>query len=89
MLNINAYLSKYDNLGLKEKEIKDYFLESIKDICGIVVDNEKVQISDNYINLDIQGVEKSEIFINQEKIQELFGVKLGERGYNLDGKRII
>lgn len=89
MNDISFYLGKYSNIGLKERQIKDSLLTAIEEICGFTVDNEKVKINNININLDLQGPEKSEIFIKTKQVQERFTDKLQEYGHNIGERKIF
>jgi hypothetical protein len=89
MNNISIYLSKYLNFGSKDKQIKIFFIESIKEISGIEVEENKIKISKNKIDINIQGPEKSEIFINKEKIKEKFEQKLNSSNLSFSNRIIL
>lgn len=81
MQDITLYLKKYAKIGLKELKIKEFLGESIKEICGIDVDKEKLDIQSNQINIKVIGTEKSEIYMKLEQIEELFIKKIEQGGY--------
>ena len=89
MQGLSFYLNKYKDIGLKERQIEESLIKSIKDICNIEISKENIKISQNSINLNIKGIEKNEIFISKNEIQEKFQESLNELGYKLDEKKIF
>jgi len=89
MKGLSFYLDKYKDIGLKERQIEESLVKSIKDICNIEINKEDVKIRQNSINLNIKGIEKNEIFILKNEIEDKFQEYLNELGYRLDEKKIF
>ena len=89
MKEISFYLTKYNNIGRDQRLIKKSLIDSIKEVCGIVVDKNNVKINKKTINLDIQGPKKSEIFIKNNKVQKKFNEKMEDNGIKIDTKKIF
>jgi hypothetical protein len=89
MNNISLYLSKYLKLGFKDNKIKDLMAESIKEICDFEIDPKKIKIQNENLIIDVIGPEKSEIFINKEKIIKKFGERVSELVYDFSDRGII
>lgn len=88
MQSIVFYLQKYSNLGFKESKIKNLLIESIKEVCNLEIDDTQIKILDNSIKISAIGAPKSEIFINKEKISEIFKQKMSDEGYREGGRPI-
>ena len=89
MQGISFYLSKYKDVGLKQRQIEESLLKSIKEICNIEISRDKIKIHQSSISLDIKGIEKNEIFISKNQIQDKFQELLSELGYSLDERKIF
>jgi hypothetical protein len=87
--NISALLQKYAHVGLKDSQIKNSLLESIQEASGVEVDKDSIKISNSSIKIDVQGPEKAEIFINSDKIKQLFIEKVESLGYKFSDRKII
>jgi hypothetical protein len=89
MNNISILLEKYLSLGLKEKNIKQAISKSIEDNCGFTVDNKKIKIQNKTLKVEVFGSEKSEIFINKEKIQKQFKEEIKKLGYDFSDRELL
>jgi len=82
MDNISFFLEKYANLGYKENKIKEIVANTVKEICLVELKKEQIKIQNNNIKIEIVGPEKSEIFINKEKILNKIKNKIEKTGEN-------
>ena len=89
MFNIAFYLEKYSSIGLKEKNIKNFLIEAIREGSGVEITSEKIKITPNLISLNISGAGKAEVFMNKEKINKIFFDKATNSGYKIIDKKII
>lgn len=89
MNDISFYLKKYSNVGLESKTIKESVISSIKEICNIDIEYENIKINNKNLVINVLGPEKTEIFINKEKIQENIIKKINKKGYKTTKKRIL
>ncbi len=69
MEQISFYLKKFENFGLKENNIKKVVVDCVRDIAGVEISDDDIEVSDNRIKINRTGVEKTEIFINKTKIE--------------------
>ncbi len=76
MEQISFYLKKFENLGLKESNIKKVVVECVKDASGIDLLVDDIEVNDNQIKIKRVGIEKAEIFINKSKIESLIKERL-------------
>jgi len=76
MEQISFYLKKFENLGLKESNIKKTVADCIKDATGIELSVEDIEVTNNQIKINKTGVEKTEIFIKKSKIESAIKEKL-------------
>jgi hypothetical protein len=88
MNNISFLLQKYLSLGLKEDNIKNTIIKSINDVCGITVDKSNVKVGGESINIDVYGVEKAEIFINKQKIEDQIKIEIEKLGYKFSDREM-
>lgn len=90
MNNISFLLEKYLSLGLKEENIKKIIVESIKEGSGVDVDITKIKVQKNIIKInDVFGVQKSEIFINKNRIDELMKEKMKKEDYKFSDRDMM
>ncbi|HRY30830.1 MAG TPA: hypothetical protein P5328_00320 [Candidatus Paceibacterota bacterium] len=71
MESISFYLKKFENLGLKENNIKRVVVECVKDATGIELSPKEIDVTNRQVRINKVGVEKTEIFINKSKIENL------------------
>jgi hypothetical protein len=90
MNNISFLLEKYLSLGLKEENIKKIIVESIKEGSGVDVDITKIKVQKNIIKInDVFGVQKSEIFMNKNEIDEIMKNKLEKKDYKFSDRELM
>ena len=89
MNNISLFLQKYLSLGFKEEKIKNIIIETIKEVCNVEITKKQIKVTDQNINIEVFGAEKSEIFINKDKITEQIKSKISENGYNFSDREIF
>lgn len=89
MEKISFYLEKYQEIGLKEKKVKDLLIQSIQEICNFEINSEDIKFSNKIIKINVIGSKKTEIFIKREKIKILFYQKIKESSYKISDKNIL
>ena len=89
MQNIAFYLQKYSKIGFKQESFKKCLTEAVKEVCNIVIDQKQIKINNDTIFVNVVGVEKSEIFLNKEKINKVFNLNLESKGARPVLKNII
>ena len=80
MENISFFLEKYSKLGFKESKTKEIIIDSVKEVCFVELNKDQIKIQNENIKIETEGVEKSEIFINKEKILNKIKEKIEESG---------
>lgn len=71
MQQIEIYLEKFKDFGLKDKLFKKDIIEIIKEETGVELEEEDLNIQQSgIIRINVSGASKSEIFINKKKIQD-------------------
>lgn len=85
MQNIAFYLQKYSKIGFKQESFKKCLIDAVQEVCNIVIDQKQIKITNDTIFVNVVGVEKSEIFLNKEKINKVFNTNLESKG----GKSIL
>jgi hypothetical protein len=78
MQQISFYLKKFENLGLRDKNIKNAASEAILEVTGVEIKEEEVQLIRDQIKIQKTGPEKAEIFIHKAQIEKVLNQKLGE-----------
>jgi len=90
MNNISFLLEKYSKIGLKEEKIKKIISDSIKKGSGVEVDISKIKVQKNIINInDVFGVQKSEIFMNKNKIDEIMKEQMNKEEYKFSDRELM
>lgn len=85
MQQISFYLKKFENLGLREKNIKKDVIEIVKNKSGVELEEDDIKLVADQIKIEKTGVEKTEIFINKSAIESA----LNEKWNNEGGKREV
>ena len=68
--NIELYLKKFADFGLKEKLLKEEIIKAIKEETNIDLEEEDLNIQNGIVRVDVSGTAKTEIFIKKKNIQE-------------------
>jgi hypothetical protein len=92
MQHLSFYLKKFENLGLKEKNIKLLVIETVKEFAGVELEESDLEFVRDQIRIKKTGPAKTEIFLNRSKIEEKINEKLNQDGGNkevLNNKRVF
>jgi len=76
MEQISFYLKKFENLGLRENNIKKIASEAIKELTTIDLDKNDIEISRDQIKIKKTGPAKTEIFIHRAEIENLINSRI-------------
>ena len=78
MQQIEIYLQKFKDFGLKEELFKEKIINVVKEEVGIDLKKEEIDVKDGNIRINISGPAKTEVFIKrkiiQEKLEKDFGI---------------
>ena len=66
---IELYLKKFADFGLKEKLFKEEIIKVIKEETDIDLEEEDLSIQDGVVRINVSGSAKTEIFIKTKTIQ--------------------
>jgi hypothetical protein len=69
MDQISLYLKKYENLGFKERDLKQKIIEVVKEETGLELDKELISIRDMTVNISVSGAAKAELFMKRNIIE--------------------
>jgi hypothetical protein len=92
MQHLSFYLKKFENLGLKEKNIKLLVIETVKEFAGVELEESDLEFVRDKIRIKKTGPAKTEIFLNRNRIEEKINEKLNQDGGNkevLNNKRVL
>lgn len=70
MQQIEFYLKKFANFGLKETLLKEEIIKAIKEEVNVDLKEEDLIIQNGIIRVNVSGGAKSEIFIKKKSIQD-------------------
>jgi hypothetical protein len=70
MQDISFYLKKFENLGLKEKNIKKSLIDIVKKESGVELEDDDIKLVSDQIKINKTGPEKTEIFIHKPAIEK-------------------
>jgi hypothetical protein len=70
MQQIEIYLQKFKDFGLKEKILKEKVCKIIKEETKVFIKEEDIDLKNGVLRINISGAGKSEIFIKRNKIKE-------------------
>jgi hypothetical protein len=79
MFDIAKYLEKFTRLSMTRGFLKESVVASVKEICGIDIDKNKIDEKDGIIRINERPIIKSEIFLKKTKIIESLEKKIGEK----------
>jgi hypothetical protein len=79
MAHIDSFLEKFKRLLESGTNLKKEAVEVIKGVIGKEIDSEKVTIKDGIVQLKINPLFKSEIFLKKEKILK----SLQDKGFKI------
>lgn len=63
--DITQYLDRFKNITPPERFLKEAVAEAIEATCGISLTSDEINIKNNNIFLNIDSVEKNEIFLKK------------------------
>lgn len=76
MQDISFYLKKFENLGLKESNIKKSVIEIVKKKAGVSLEESDIKLVSDQIKINKTGPEKTEIFIHKSAINKALNDEL-------------
>lgn len=68
--NIELYLKKFADFGLKETLLKEEIIKAIKEETNVDLKEEDLSIQNGIVRVNVSGSAKTEIFIKKKNIQE-------------------
>lgn len=76
MEQINFYLERFKNFKIKDQDLKEKIINIINEKVGVNVSLDEIKIINGVVKINKTGAEKSEIFINREKIESELNKKI-------------
>lgn len=81
MIEVRDLLSRFENLLFSKRIQKSIIQESIKEVVGLDIPIENIEIKNLNILIDSQPIYKNEIFLNKEKILNLIYKKSPQKPF--------
>ena len=78
MFNVADYLNKFKKLSESRDFLRNAVSGAVKDVCGIEIKPEDVDIRSGIARVNAKPVVKSEIFLKKSKILEVLSGKINE-----------
>ncbi len=73
---IGNFFDKFNNTAIKEIKKRNYIAEIIKGETGIVIPIEKIKFTSSGIKLELNSIEKNQIYIKKQRIIKLISDKV-------------
>ena len=75
MFDISKYLEKFKILSQSKYFLRNSVAEAVKEVCGIDIKPEKIQVKDYIARINEKTIIKNEIFFKKIKILEILNKK--------------
>jgi len=89
MEQISFYLKKFENLGLKESNLKKIVIDSIQEITKVEIEEDDLELIRDQIKIKKTGPIKSEIFIYKKQIEKKIEDRLNSEGREIKFRKKI
>lgn len=76
MFNISDYLSKFKNITPPDKFVKDELVSVVKDVAGIDIEKENIDVRNGTVFISTDPLIKNEIFLRKKEVLESLREKL-------------
>jgi hypothetical protein len=76
MFNISDYLSKFKNITPPDKFVKDELVAVVKDVIGVEIKKDNIDVRNGTIFLSVDPIIKNEIFLKKAEVLESLREKL-------------
>ncbi len=70
MFNIGEYLNKFKKISENRDFLRKAVSEAVKNICGIDIDPEDIDVRDGIARIRSKPIIKNEIFLKKNKIMD-------------------
>jgi hypothetical protein len=87
--HLSFYLKKFENLGLRESNIKKATIESVKKFSGVELQEGDIKFVRDQIKINKTGPEKTEIFLYRDKIEKEINSQLNQKSREVDYKKSV
>jgi hypothetical protein len=76
MFNISDYLSRFKNITPPDKFVKDELVAVVKDVIGVEIKKDNIDVRNGTIFLSVDPIIKNEIFLKKAEVLESLREKL-------------